>query len=239
MNILKSIERSAKRLLPREMRKYFRASRYELRMTQLAPVDLIVHVGAHFAEDAEIYEGYGAETVLWIEADPKTYQGLQDALAPRKGATRHLTENALVSAEAGTDFAFNRFNGDGASSSVYTSTESYEARFPQSRATGEVLNLTSRALSEILDAHGIVPGDAKRAMLVVDVQGHELEVLRGLGSTLAQFELCKTEISRIPMYEGGALFGDVDAHMRDHGFKLISHVYALVPRHGDVLYRRA
>jgi hypothetical protein len=41
------------------------------------------------------------------------------------------------------------------------------------------------------------------------------------------------------MYEGGAEFGQIDAHMKAHGFKLASHRYALVPKHGDVLYVKA
>ena len=70
MQFLKGLERGAKRLVPVSWRKYFRASRYELLMHRLAPVDLIVHVGAHWGEEAEFYESCGAATVLWIEADP-------------------------------------------------------------------------------------------------------------------------------------------------------------------------
>ena len=66
MGLLKQIERSAKRLVPEGWRKYFRASRYEVLMERFAPVDLIVHVGAHWGEDAGFYEACGARTVLWI-----------------------------------------------------------------------------------------------------------------------------------------------------------------------------
>jgi len=76
MHFLKGIEKSVKHLVPVSWRKYFRASKYELLMQRLAPVDLIVHVGAHFAEDAAFYEACGAQTVLWIEADPDTYAKL-------------------------------------------------------------------------------------------------------------------------------------------------------------------
>lgn len=106
MHFLKGVEKVAKRLVPVSWRKYFRASRYELLMQRMAPIDLIVHVGAHWAEDAAFYEASGAKTVLWIEADPDTYKTLKTVVAGRGGATRHLTENALVSARAGQDAAF-------------------------------------------------------------------------------------------------------------------------------------
>ncbi|OIQ33427.1 MAG: hypothetical protein BM559_10145 [Roseobacter sp. MedPE-SWchi] len=238
MRILKSIERVAKKLVPKSLRKYFRASRYELKMQQLAPVDLIVHVGAHWAEDADVYEQYGAETVLWVEADPTTYSKLCDVLAARKSNTRHLTECALVSAAGGQELEFHRFNNDGASSSVYPATETYRARFPNSRETGEVVAMQTRSLPEILAANEVDLTQARRAMLVLDVQGHEFSVLQGLDEILQQFHLCKCEVSRVPMYAGGAQFSQLDPHFRDHGFKLISHWYSLVPRHGDVLYQR-
>jgi len=238
MHVLKGVEKAAKRLVPKQWRKYFRASRYEVLMDRLSPVDLIVHVGAHWAEDAALYEKYGAKTVLWIEADPDTYAKLTSVLAERDSPTRHLAECALVSATEGEELSFHRFNGDGSSSSLHTVTDTMRARFPGVEESGETLEMTSRTLPEILARHGIDVAQATRSMLVVDVQGHELSVLRGLGKALSAFTLCKCEVSRVPMYEGGAMFKDIDAHFRGLGFRLASHWYAQVPRHGDVLYRR-
>lgn len=238
MHFLKSLERSARKLVPDSWRKHFRASKYELLMERRAPIDLIVHVGAHWAEDAAFYERCGAETVLWIEADPETFQQLQQVLADRPSPTRHLAECALVSASEGEALTFHRFKGDGSSSSVHTATDTLRERFPEAGESGEVLHMTSRSLPEILARHDIDVSRARRPMLVVDVQGHELPVLQGLGEGLRAFAQCKCEVSRIPIYEGGAMFEDIDAHMRDKGFRLASHRYVQVPRHGDVLYIR-
>ena len=236
MRVLKSIERSAKKLVPDKWRKYFRASRYELLMERVAPVEVIVHVGAHWGEDAAFYEACGAQTVLWIEADPDTYKTLTERLTERSGDTRHLSECALVSAEAGAELAFHRFKGDGSSSSVHQAAPEMSERFPDAGESGDVLRLQSRALPDILARHDIDLREATRPMLVVDVQGHEFEVLKGLGAGLATFALCKCEVSRIPLYQGGATFDEIDGHMRAQGFRLASHRYVQVPRHGDVLY---
>lgn len=230
------LERAVKTALPQSWRKHFRASKYELLMKRRAPIDLVVHIGAHWAEDAAFYEQCGAETILWVEADPETYRTLCDVIARRSGRTRHVTENALVSASDGEELTFNRFNADGASSSVYTATPEYRRRFPHSQETGEVLTLKTRSLPDILSRHRIDVTVARCPMLVVDVQGHELSVLKGLGRGLRDFAQCKCEVSRIPMYEGGASFEDIDAHMGSHGYRLASHRYIQVPRHGDVLY---
>lgn len=239
MHVLKGLERGVKRMVPQSWRKYFRASKYELMMDRLAPVDLVVHVGAHWAEDATLYEGYGAKSVLWIEADPDTYAKLTTVLTAHDGPARHMAENALVSASDGDALSFHRFKGDGASSSVHRATDTLKARFPEAGETGEVLEMTTRSLPEILARHKIDPTQALRPLLVLDVQGHEFEVLKGLGDGLEAFELCKCEVSRVPMYDGGATFDQIDAHFRAHGYRLVSHRYPQVPRHGDVLYRRS
>ena len=238
MHFLKGLEKSAKRLVPEGWRKYFRASKYEVLMGRLAPVDLIVHVGAHWAEDAGFYEQCGARTVLWIEADPDTHAELVKVLERRPKTTRHLAECALVSASAGEELQFHRFRGDGSSSSVHRATDTLKQRFPEAGESGEVLAMTTASLDEILARHDIDVASAARAMLVVDVQGHELPVLQGLGEGLRAFSLCKCEVSRVAIYEGGAKFTDIDAHMKAQGFRLASHRYVQVPRHGDVLYVR-
>lgn len=238
MQGLKKIERAAKRAVPDAWRKYLRASKYELLMQRNAPVDLIVHVGAHWGEDAGFYESCGARTVLWVEADPETYKRLVTDMAKRDGTTRHLTECALVSAKPGKPMQFHRFKGDGASSSVHRATELLSQRFPKAGESGEVLEIAAQSLPQILKAHGIDLAGFKKTMLVVDVQGHEFEVLQGLGAGLQAFDMCKCEVSRVPIYDGGAKFEDIDAHMVANGFRLASHRYFQVPRHGDVLYMR-
>jgi hypothetical protein len=56
------------------------------------------------------------------------------------------------------------------------------------------------------------------ALLKIDVQGFELEVLRGAGDVLAAFEHVYVEASFEALYEGQALADDVIALMVDTGF---------------------
>ncbi|WP_342779778.1 FkbM family methyltransferase [Phaeobacter marinintestinus] len=88
--------------------------------------------------------------------------------------------------------AFDRFAGDGAPSSVYRSTETYRDRFPGSHETGEVLTMTTPSLPEILARHAIDVRSARRGMLSIDVQGHELEVLREMGEAVKEFAQVST-----------------------------------------------
>lgn len=236
VKFLQGVERAIKRKLPPGLRRRLRSSKFELIAMRARPIDLVVHVGAHHAEDRALYESFGARAVLWIEADPDTFTTLQSVLDAHQGPGRHIAHLGLASSTPGAEMEFHRFSGDGASSSVYRATERFRQRFSQVEETGEVVRLRSQTLPEIMAGHGIDPRAAGKALLVIDVQGHELAVLSGLGDALRDFAFCKCEISREPFYEGGAQFSEVDTHFRKLGFALVSHPYRRVPRHGDVLF---
>jgi len=65
-----------------------------------------------------------------------------------------------------------------------------------------------------------LPDLAACDLLKIDVQGAELDVLRG-GPRIASGALVvDVEVEFVPMYEGQALFGDIDVHLRGLDFML-------------------
>lgn len=54
--------------------------------------------------------------------------------------------------------------------------------------------------------------------LKIDVQGAELDVLRGAPRLLEKIVVIHTEVEFVPMYVGQPLFADVDGHLRGAGF---------------------
>ena len=59
-------------------------------------------------------------------------------------------------------------------------------------------------------------------LLKLDLQGYEVEALRGLGPRLAEVGAVLTELQFAPLYEGTPLFGDVDRVLREAGFGLFN-----------------
>jgi hypothetical protein len=55
----------------------------------------------------------------------------------------------------------------------------------------------------------------------VDVQGGEIEVLRGFGDKLSQILCCELEASFARIYDGQPIFGAVYDYMMDAGFGLL------------------
>lgn len=58
------------------------------------------------------------------------------------------------------------------------------------------------------------------ALLKVDVQGYELEVLAGSESMIDRFSWVYVECSFVELYEGQAFADEVIAWLREHGFRL-------------------
>ena len=55
-------------------------------------------------------------------------------------------------------------------------------------------------------------------MINIDVQGYELEVLKGSVETLKSIDIIYTEINRVELYKGGCLMKDLDDFLRPFGF---------------------
>ncbi|HRD67784.1 MAG TPA: FkbM family methyltransferase [Candidatus Competibacter sp.] len=75
----------------------------------------------------------------------------------------------------------------------------------------KVVTLKSWADSEVIDRIDYIK---------VDTQGSELEILRGAGDILNTTRCIDIEVEFNPIYEGQALFCDVDMFLRSKGFRL-------------------
>lgn len=59
-------------------------------------------------------------------------------------------------------------------------------------------------------------------LLKLDIQGYELEALKGCGKLLDHIKIITTEIEFVTLYDGQPLFGDIDVFLRSHGFRMLN-----------------
>ena len=62
---------------------------------------------------------------------------------------------------------------------------------------------------------------SKNILLKLDVQGYEMEVLKGAQNHLSQIKMMHVELSLDDLYQGGALFDEIYQYLRSIGFKLV------------------
>jgi len=190
----------------------------------------IVHVGAHQGQEAAQYDAWGAEKVIWIEADPGQLPSLNKQIEhirsqPRSGfaklfgasKTEHLVINALVGDVDGEDTAFYIYSNEGASNSLFTKHPDVDERFDWLTETGDVLRLKMRSLDALLVENGIKPENVD--FLAMDIQGAELLCLKGATQLLESLQYIETEISKTPFYDGGVLLDELEPWLNERGFR--------------------
>ena len=105
-------------------------------------------------------------------------------------------------------------NGNLGASSVFTANPDY----PYETYEQDEIEVEAMRLDEWWghSKHWDEPID----LLVMDIQGAELEALKGAGDLLCDIEAIITEGQTKPIYEGVGLIDEIAAHLRGYGFVL-------------------
>ena len=86
---------------------------------------------------------------------------------------------------------------------------------------GAVVEKTESVEVVALDDWARENGDPSIELIKFDIQGNELKALKGTDRTLSGSELLiHTEVCFQPLYDEGALFGQIDLLLREYGFEL-------------------
>lgn len=202
---------------------------------RIAPTTLtlntIVHVGAHLAQERHHYEAHGYRKIFWIEGSEKVYDELADAIKQHDGPAEHTTRCAMLTNEDDSVIELRAYSNNGMSNSIFSPTEQLTHRWPDVKQTGETQRTRSTTLDSLLSSTEFAENCD---VLIVDVQGAELLVLEGALNTLASVKAVICEVSTVPYYDGGVLFYELNAFLRNHGFVAMS----APRRHGDMLFLR-
>jgi FkbM family methyltransferase len=171
----------------------------------------VIHIGSHYGEEAELYNALGFNKVLWIEADPDSFEKL---VKNTKLYSNHFCFNFLLS-EKTEQVKFFIANNAGHSSSIYPLSKKISSKVWGNLNNDKFKYLESRRFDEVFDKETI----QNYNVLNIDVQGAELSVLKGMGQFINLFEMCVLEINFQKIYQGSAIFTEVDSFLNSHSFK--------------------
>lgn len=168
----------------------------------------ILHVGAHFGQEAERYDRLNLP-VIWVEGNPETHAVLVERLAPFPMQQSKL---GLVGRENREAADFYIANNEGGSSSIYP--------FSPGSAEENKIGMAGSRQIPMVRLNTLVSEKEIRGLShwVLDVQGAELEALVGAGSYLAQCQTLEIEVSLREVYEGGVQFADLEKWLNSQGF---------------------
>jgi FkbM family methyltransferase len=178
-----------------------RRGRLDLRIGSILnfiEVDSVTHVGAHLAEEAWEYE-YFKLPVTWVEAIPELVSQVEKFGLP---SNQRIIQR-LFAEQAGQIQTLNMFGPGYALSSVL------EVRHP------ELINKKIDLVTSVLDE---LPSTD---LLVIDVQGAELDVLRGGELFLARCKYLFIEVSLSDIYYASTpTLTNIEKYLNSIGFDL-------------------
>ena len=185
--------------------------RYRMEITGVA------HAGAHLGQEAEVYEQCGIERVLWIEANPDLMAPLNERVYPYG----HVTVCACLGARDGDHVMFHIADsadgGNHGQSSSVLPLGTHALVHPEVRFVAEQPMVT-QTLATLLPQNWPWPEGPN--FINLDLQGYELECLKGAGTILERFNWIYAEINEDPLYEGCAQLPQFSSWLADRGFRL-------------------
>ncbi|MDT9340534.1 FkbM family methyltransferase [Trichodesmium erythraeum 21-75] len=190
----------------------------------------IIHVGAHFGQEAPAYQAIGTQCCVYIEPIPTAFEKLKCNV---EKIPNHFPIQALCSDLDGQKVTFNVSAGDGQSSSVFP-LGNIKRLYPRMRYIDE-LKLETRSLDRIITSE--FPSH-NFDLLVMDTQGSELNILKGSNGLLTtQLKYIYSEVSTEPLYQGSCNFEEITAFLKLYGFRLKNAVFG--PKNwGDAFYAK-
>lgn len=191
------------------------------------PITGVLHVGAHLAEEAPLYEDEGISNVWWVEGNPTVVDKLKIVL--RNFPNQRLIE-ALVFEEDGKELNFNITNYDGMSSSVYEF--GIHKTFSPDIFFVNHMKLPSRSLDSLVAEYNIRDIN----LLNLDIQGAELPALSGATELLKGVDYILTEVNKKQVYKGCSQIGDIDSFLEE--FTRVETFWVADQGWGDALYVR-
>jgi FkbM family methyltransferase len=187
----------------------------------------LIHVGIHYGEEHPAYLNLGIKNLLYFEADPNNYEVCKEFLEKNdsQGASIKLLNKALGDDNKILDF--NLASNDSESSS-FLKPKLHLSQYPWIKFDSSI-KIQSYRLDDVIE------DPEKYNTLILDVQGFELNVLKGATKSLNTINYVLTEINQAELYENCSLVSELDLFLSNLGFSRVETDFC-GGTWGDALY---
>jgi len=191
-------------------------------------INSIIDVGANSGQfGIDMRRGGYDQLIFSFEPVTETFHTLV------KTVQRDLSWSAINLA-LGSSKGTNKINiskNSGLSSSILGMNSVHLENFPES----EFISTELVQVSTIDEQVRILNIDPETAMLKLDVQGYEYEVLRGAINNLGKFKYCYLELSVLPLYSGEASLLSVLNFLSSYGQSVVEIYRGVTSKKGHLL----
>ncbi len=171
-------------------------------------IQKLVQVGAHFGQEIPIFEKYNIKEVFLFEPNEVAVSKLKrkvENISPKMSVK--IYPYALGSDNKISEMFYSEEN-EGQSSSILE-PKLHKVVQPGIKFNKKVTVTVKRFEDLEID---------NTDFLIMDVQGFELEVLKGFGHKLKSLQFIFTEVNRNSLYKDNVLIGDLDKYLKLNNF---------------------
>lgn len=191
---------------------------------QLFKIRGILHIGAHDCEELESYEkeGIHRNNIVWIDA-------IQEKV---NSALKRKIPNVYSAVISDTETSCNLNITNNSQSTSILDLDTHKTEYPQIFVI-ETRHVKTKTLKTFFQETNLDP--TKYNFWNLDIQGVELNALKGAGDLLNNVDAIYTEVNVKHLYKDCALLHEVDQYLASYGFQKVCEVI-LHSGWGDALY---
>lgn len=188
----------------------------------------IIHIGAHELEERQEYFSKGVNKIIWIEGN----SNLVDKCISLINPDNEKILSAVIFSEDGKEFDFKITNNSQSSSIL--DFEKHKIHHPQVNFVSSMKVKTSR-VDSLLKLNSIRKDEYDFVNL--DIQGVELQALKGFGEYLEFIKYIYTEINTGEVYKGNDSLEEIDEYLFNLGFERVE-TFITQYEWGDAFYKK-
>jgi FkbM family methyltransferase len=168
----------------------------------------IIQIGAHHGNEYHTLKNICSK-ILMFEPQKKVFEILQKNVSFDKEV---ILVNKALGSEKGTLKMYTENDNNGQSSSLLKPAL-HTIQYPGIKFNNfeevEVTTLNDYFLNKTYDYN----------LITLDVQGYELEVLKGSSNVLNNVDYILCEVNRAELYNGCPMVEEIDSYLKEYGFK--------------------
>ena len=183
----------------------------------------IIHIGGHYGREIDKYKSHNVNDIVLFEPLTSNFSVLNDIVKNTEG---NIIAHQVALGNDNRKVTMNISSNEAQSSSILTPKVHLTAH-PEVTFSG-----TEEVEMRKLDDYDYQDYN----MIVVDVQGYELEVLKGASQTLSNIDYIYCEVNCDEVYEDNARVEEIDEFLSSYGFKRVETQWYYTGVWGDSLY---
>ena len=182
----------------------------------------VIQVGAHYGQEIEIFKRNNISNIICFEPVPSTFQILKES----------VKDNAiLINLALGNEnkkVMMNIETANNGQSNSILKPSIHLTQYPHIRFNSEI-EVEMMRMDDFLENYNRNNSLVYREtfnFLILDVQGYELEVLKGAEKTLNEIDYVLCEVNRGDLYKGSPHVDEIDDYLKKYNFKRVETNWA-------------